>query len=124
MKVLIIDDERSIRNSMKEILADEGYEVDVAENGKIAVEKFRQLDPGSYDAILMDIRMPIMDGLEATRQIRNLGKKDSRTISIVALSANAHDEDAKKSIENGMNGHLAKPIEVNSLCQMLEQLIL
>lgn len=100
-----------------------GFEVDVAENGKVAVEKFGQKEPGSYDAILMDIRMPIMDGLEATRRIRNLGKKDSRTISIVALSANAHDEDARKSIANGMNGHLAKPIEVDCLYSMLQQLI-
>ena len=96
----------------------------VAENGKVAVEKFDQKEPGSYDAILMDIRMPIMDGLEATRRIRNLGKEDSRTISIVALSANAHDEDARKSIANGMNGHLAKPIEVDCLYSMLQQLIM
>ena len=101
-----------------------GFEVDVAENGKVAVEKFDQKEPGSYDAILMDIRMPIMDGLEATRRIRNLGKEDSRTISIVALSANAHDEDARKSIANGMNGHLAKPIEVDCLYSMLQQLIM
>ena len=101
-----------------------GFEVDVAENGKVAVEKFDQKEPGSYDAILMDIRMPIMDGLEATRRIRNLGKEDSRTISIVALSANAHDEDARKSIANGMNGHLAKPIEVDCLYSMLHQLIM
>lgn len=100
-----------------------GFEVDVAENGKVAVEKFDEKEPGSYDAILMDIRMPIMDGLEATRRIRNLGKKDSRTISIVALSANAHDEDAKRSIASGMNGHLAKPIEVDTLYSMLQQLL-
>lgn len=123
-KLLLVEDNDLNVEVAQALLEVVGFEVDVAENGKVAVEKFQQVEPGVYDAILMDIRMPIMDGLEATRQIRNLGKKDSRTISIVALSANAHDEDAKKSIANGMNGHLAKPIEVNSLYQMLEQLIM
>lgn len=122
-RLLLVEDNLLNVEVAQTLLEMVGFEVDVAENGKVAVEKFDKNEDGSYDAILMDIRMPIMDGLEATRRIRNLGKKDSRTISIVALSANAHDEDAKKSIANGMNGHLAKPIEVSDLYRMLDQLI-
>ena len=122
-RLLLVEDNNLNVEVAQTLLEMVGFEVDVAENGKIAVDKFKQRKEGSYDAILMDIRMPIMDGLEATRRIRNLGKKDSRTVSIVALSANAHDEDAKKSIENGMNGHLAKPIDVDNLYRMLDQLI-
>ena len=122
-RLLLVEDNSLNVEVAQTLLEMVGFEVDVAENGKVAVEKFNRNEDGSYDAILMDIRMPVMDGLEATRQIRNLGKKDSRTISIVALSANAHDEDARKSIANGMNGHLAKPIEVSNLYRMLEQLI-
>lgn len=122
-RLLLVEDNLLNVEVAQTLLEMVGFEVDVAENGKVAVEKFDKNKDGSYDAILMDIRMPIMDGLEATRRIRNLGKKDSRTISIVALSANAHDEDAKKSIANGMNGHLAKPIEVSDLYRMLDQLI-
>ena len=122
-KLLLVEDNDLNVEVAQTLLEMVGFEVDVAKNGMIAVEKFNQEEPGSYDAILMDIRMPIMDGLEATRRIRNLGKEDSRTVSIVALSANAHDEDAKKSIANGMNGHLAKPIQVNCLYNMLQQLI-
>ena len=122
-RLLLVEDNLLNVEVAQTLLEMVGFEVDVAENGKVAVEKFDKNEDGSYDAILMDIRMPIMDGLEATRRIRNLGKKDSRTISIVAISANAHDEDAKKSIANGMNGHLAKPIEVSDLYRMLDQLI-
>lgn len=122
-RLLLVEDNALNVEVAQTLLEMVGFEVDVAENGKVAVEKFDKNEDGSYDAILMDIRMPIMDGLEATRRIRNLGKKDSRTISIVALSANAHDEDARKSIANGMNGHLAKPIEVSNLYRMLDQLI-
>lgn len=123
-RLLLVEDNDLNVEVAQTLLEMVGFEVDVAENGKIAVEKFDKNEDGSYDVILMDIRMPIMDGLEATRRIRNLGKKDSRTVSIVALSANAHDEDARKSIANGMNGHLAKPIEVSNLYRMLDQLIM
>ena len=78
---------------------------------------------GTYDAILMDIRMPVMDGLEATKEIRKLPREDARTIPIIAMTANAFDEDMKKSIESGMNGHLAKPIDFKELMQTLLRVI-
>ena len=84
---------------------------------------FEASNPGYYDIILMDIRMPIMDGLEATRAIRVLARSDARRIPIVAMSANAFDEDMKKSIESGMNGHMAKPIDFNKLSTMLSDVM-
>lgn len=82
---------------------------------------FEQAPVGYYDGILMDIRMPVMDGLEATKRIRTLEKEDSRTIPIIAMTANAFDQDMKKSIDSGMNGHLTKPIDVNKLYEVLQQ---
>lgn len=79
--------------------------------------------PGYFDAILMDIRMPVMDGLESTRCIRTSGRPDARTIPILALTANAFDEDLKKSMESGMNGHLSKPIQVEELLELLSKCI-
>ena len=79
--------------------------------------------PGTYDVILMDIMMPVMDGLEATRAIRGMDRPDCRTIPIVAMSANAFDDDLKKSVECGMNGHLSKPVEVDKLYQTLREVI-
>ena len=84
---------------------------------------FSEKEPGYYDAILMDIRMPVMDGLEATKEIRKLPREDARTIPIIAMTANAFDEDMKKSIESGMNGHLAKPIDFKELLNMLIKVI-
>ena len=71
---------------------------------------------GFFDAILMDIRMPVMDGLEATRRVRRSAHADAHTVPVIALTANAFDEDMKKSAESGMNGHLAKPIQVEQMC--------
>lgn len=122
-KLLLVEDNDLNVEIAQTLLEMVGFEVDVAENGKIAVEKFEETKPGNYDAILMDIRMPVMDGWEATRRIRTSKKADSKTISIVALSANAYEEDSKRSIENGMNGHLAKPIEVEHLYRVLNQLV-
>ncbi|MDE6169463.1 MAG: response regulator, partial [Acetatifactor sp.] len=79
--------------------------------------------PGTYDVILMDIMMPVMDGLEAARTIRGMDRPDCRTIPIVAMSANAFDDDLKKSVECGMNGHLSKPVEVEKLYRTLREVI-
>ena len=98
-------------------------DVDVAENGKIAVEKFSQHPDGYYDAILMDMRMPEMDGLEATRIIRAMDREDARQIPIIALTANAFDEDVQRSLQAGLNAHLSKPVEPEALFETLETLI-
>jgi len=97
--------------------------IDHAENGREAVELFERSVPGSYDAILMDIRMPEMDGLEATRRIRALDREDARRVPIVAMTANAFDEDVQLSLQAGMDAHLSKPVEPEHLYQMLEELI-
>ncbi|MBR0474215.1 MAG: response regulator [Erysipelotrichaceae bacterium] len=97
--------------------------VDLANNGEEAVEKFKTSEHGYYDAILMDMRMPKMDGLEATRLIREMDRSDAKSIPIVALTANAFDEDVKRSMQAGLNAHLSKPVEPEHLYETLEQLI-
>ena len=101
----------------------EYMESDHAENGKIAVEMFDQSAPGTYAAILMDIRMPVMDGLEAAEAIRKLERVDAKSIPIIALTANAFDEDVQRSLQAGMNAHLSKPVEPDHLYQILGELI-
>ena len=105
----------------KQLLNAKGWEVEVAENGLKAVEAFSLSTQGYFDAILMDIRMPIMDGLTAARAIRKLKKKSAQSIPIIAMSANAFDEDIEKSKAAGMNAHLAKPIEPELLYATLEE---
>ena len=98
-------------------------EADVAENGRIALEDFTSRPAGYYDAILMDMRMPEMDGLEATRAIRELDRPDAKTIPIIALTANAFDEDVQRSLQAGLNAHLSKPVQPETLFETLETLI-
>ena len=98
-------------------------EVDLAENGQIAVDLFAEHEPGYYSAILMDMRMPVMDGLEATRIIRSMEKEDADTIPIIALTANAFDEDVQRSMQAGLNAHLSKPVEPEVLFETIEKLI-
>ena len=93
--------------------------MDCVHDGAQAVARIESTEPDTYDVILMDIMMPVMDGLEATRTIRGMDRPDCRTIPIIAMSANAFDDDLKKSVECGMNGHLAKPVEVEKLYQMI-----
>ena len=97
--------------------------MDCVFDGAQAVEKIRTTEPGTYDVILMDIMMPVMDGLDATRAIRAMNREDCRRIPIVAMSANAFDDDLKKSVECGMNGHLSKPVEVEKLYKMLKDIL-
>ena len=100
-------------------------EMDVghAENGRVAVEKFAAKPEGYYDAILMDMRMPEMDGLEATATIRAMDRADAKTVPIIALTANAFDEDVQRSLQAGLNAHLTKPVEPQNLYETLESLI-
>ena len=97
--------------------------VDIAENGKVALEKFESSEVGYYDAVLMDMRMPEMDGLEATRRIRELPRDDAKKIPIIALTANAFDEDVQRSLQAGLNAHLSKPVQPEALYETLESLI-
>ena len=101
----------------------EGIAADHASNGKMAIDMFAESEVGAYSAILMDVRMPEMDGLEATAHIRSMYRPDARTIPIIALTANAFDEDVQRSLQAGMNAHLTKPVESNNLYRVLGELI-
>ena len=122
-RVLLAEDVAVNAEIMMMVLSMREMDADLAENGRIALEKFAGSEPGYYDAILMDMRMPEMDGLEATRAIRALDRPDAKTIPIIALTANAFDEDVQRSLQAGLNAHLSKPVEPENLFQTLESLI-
>ena len=118
-KVLLVEDNEMNREIATEILSDEGMSVDTAEDGDIAVEKIRKAQPGQYDLILMDIQMPRMNGYEATMAIRALPDSRLARIPIVAMTANAFEEDKQNAMNAGMNGHLSKPVDVPKLIDVL-----
>ena len=122
-RVLLAEDVEVNAEIMVMVLGMREIEADVAENGRVAVEKYMSQPAGSYDAILMDMRMPEMDGLEATRAIRASGREDAESIPIIALTANAFDEDVQRSMQAGLNAHLSKPVEPEALFDTLETLI-
>lgn len=118
--VLLVEDNDLNRELAKDIIQEHGMNVDVAENGEIAVQKVSTNPPGTYDIVLMDIQMPVMDGYTATRQIRQLQNEELATIPIIAMTANAFEEDRIACIEAGMNDHISKPINID---QMMERII-
>ena len=122
-RVLLAEDMPINAEIMMMVLSMREMDVEHAENGQIAVELFAEHEPGYYDAILMDMRMPVMDGLEATRTIRAMNRADAKTIPIIALTANAFDEDVQRSMQAGLNAHLSKPVEPEALFETLENLI-
>ena len=122
-RVLLAEDVAVNAEIVKMVLNMREIEVDLAENGLAAVNLFKSHEPGYYDAILMDMRMPEMDGLEATRTIRSLPRDDAKTIPVIALTANAFDEDVQRSIQAGLNFHLSKPVEPEAMFEALENLI-
>lgn len=117
----MVEDHNVNQMIITKLLRNKGAEVLLAENGKLGVEEFAASEPGSIDAILMDVRMPEMDGLQATRAIRALRRRDAASVPIIAMTANAYDEDREKSGAAGMNCHLAKPIGTRVLYDTLEK---
>ena len=115
MRLLLAEDNELNAEIAQTLLADEGAEVTCVSNGREAVARFQDCPPGSFDAILMDVRMPVMDGLAATKIIRGLERPDAESIPIIAVTANAFDEDAQKCREAGMDAHLAKPLEMEKV---------
>lgn len=122
-KILLTEDNELNREIAVELLKEEGFILDTAEDGTIAVEKMRTAKPGQYDLILMDIQMPIMDGYEATRQIRKLENPETANIPIVAITANAFEEDRQKALEAGMNEHVSKPIDMERLLEIMKKVL-
>ena len=122
-RILLAEDVAVNAEIMIMLLTMRDIQVDHAENGRIAVEKFKDHQEGYYDAILMDMRMPEMDGLEATRSIRAMNRSDAKNIPIIALTANAFDEDVQRSMQAGLNAHLSKPVEPDVLFETLEGLL-
>ena len=121
--ILLCEDNSLNREIAAEILRGAGFQVETAENGQEAVDKVQKSQPGEYDVILMDIQMPVMNGYMATRKIRELKDPSLAKIPIIAISANAFDEDKNASCEAGMNGHLAKPVDVTELLETLNIVI-
>lgn len=122
-RILLVEDVELNQEIAVAILEDAGFSVEVAENGKEAVEMVQRSQPGYYRLILMDVQMPVMNGYEATKAIRMLENKELAAIPIVAMSANAFEEDKQEALKYGMNDHIAKPIDVNNLFDTLRRIL-
>lgn len=123
-RILVVEDNAINIEIAKNILLHKAFEVEVALNGQEAVDAFCEHEAGYYDAIMMDIRMPVMDGLEAAEIIRNMEERpDGALIPIIAMTANAFEEDVKKSLTAGMNGHLSKPIDIKKMYKILAEVL-
>ncbi len=119
-RVLLVEDNDLNLEIASVLLVSRNLKVDTARNGREAVEMFHRCEPGRYFAILMDIQMPIMNGLEATRRIRSLSRADAATVPIIAMSADAFEDDVEKALEAGMNMHISKPVDIPSLFTLLQ----
>ena len=123
IRILLVEDQMVNREIAYMILSSEGFQVEMAEDGHIAVDMVKASEPGHYDLILMDIQMPTMNGYEATRAIRALDNEALAHIPIVAMTANAFKEDIDAAAEAGMEGHIAKPIDIPKMLETLTQIL-
>ena len=123
LRVLMAEDVAQNAEILQDLLELEEIESEHAVNGEVAVQMFSDSPEGYYDAILMDVRMPVMDGLSATRAIRALDRPDAARVPIIAMTANVFDEDVERSLQAGMNAHLSKPVEPDKLYETLERLV-
>ena len=121
--ILLVEDNELNREIAQEILCEYGFRVDTAENGAVAVEKVSTAAPGSYDLVLMDVQMPVMDGYTATRQIRALGDPALAKIPILAMTANAFDEDRRNALEKRHDRLFVQPIVIGDLVQELRKIL-
>ncbi len=122
-RILLAEDVALNQEIAVAILGDAGFTTEVAENGRIAVEMLSRSQPGYYRVVLMDVQMPVMNGYEAAKAIRSLEDKELASVPIIAMTANAFEEDKKEALENGMNGHIAKPIDVDMLFETLDRIL-
>ena len=121
LNILLVEDNELNMEIAEFVIQSEGASVVKAWNGQEAVEAFEKSASGEFDVILMDVMMPVMDGLQAAKEIRKLSREDAKTIPMIALSANAFEEDRKKTREAGMNQHVSKPLDANQLFAILTQ---
>lgn len=121
--MLLIEDNALNREISREILENDGFEVEEAFDGETAVDMIKNSKPGYYDIVLMDIQMPKLNGCEATRKIRALGNESLSDIPIIAVTANAFEEDKHAALSAGMDAHIAKPINVNELNKAILRLL-
>ena len=122
-RILLAEDNVLNQEIAVELLSEEGFQVEVADNGQMAVEMLEKSDPGYYQLVLMDVQMPVLDGYGAARKIRSFGNKELASIPILAMTANAFEEDKQEALHNGMNGHIAKPIDVKKLISTLDRVL-
>ena len=122
-RILLTEDNPLNQEIAVAILSEAGFEVDVAENGRIAVDTVAKAEPGYYRVVLMDVQMPVLNGYDAAKEIRSLDNKEKASIPIIAMTANAFDEDKQEALESGMNGHIAKPIDVEKLFGALDEIL-
>lgn len=122
-RVLLAEDNALNREIAIELLNDRGMEVECAADGSIAVEMMEQKPAGTYDFILMDIQMPLMDGYKATQKIREMEDKAKAGIPIIAMTANAFAEDKQKAMRAGMNAHVSKPVKIDELCSLVADVL-
>ena len=122
-KILLVEDNELNQEIARAILEDTGFIIDTADDGTVAVEMMKKMPADTYDLILMDIQMPIMNGYQATEAIRALDDGIKAKIPIVAMTANAFDEDRQQAIDAGMNGHIAKPIDIEKLMETLKDIL-
>ncbi|MBD5144128.1 MAG: response regulator [Ruminococcus sp.] len=123
MKILLVEDNELNQEIAQTILENVGFVIDTADDGTVAVDRMKEMPAGTYDLILMDVQMPIMNGYQATRVIRALDDSIKAEIPIVAMTANAFDEDRQEAIDAGMNGHVAKPINIEKLMETLKDIL-
>ena len=122
-RILLAEDVELNQEIAATILGDAGFEVEIAGNGQIAVDMLQKSEPGYYQVILMDVQMPVMDGYKATKEIRALDNKELASVPIIAMTANAFEEDKQEALRSGMNGHIAKPIDIEILFGVLREIL-
>ncbi len=122
-RILLTEDNELNQEIATAILEGAGFTIEIAENGQVAVDMLSRSQPGYYQMILMDVQMPVMNGYEATRIIRKLENRKLASIPILAMTANAFEEDKQEALRSGMNGHIAKPINIEILMQELDKVL-
>lgn len=120
---MLAEDNELNQEIAEAILEDAGFKIEIASNGREAVDMLKKAGPGYYQLILMDVQMPVLDGYGATRIIRGLADQKLASIPILAMTANAFEEDRQEALKCGMNGHIAKPVDVEKLMETLEEIL-